>query len=967
MSGRLRIDSVRAEHFGGLTNVELRLPPASLVVIYGSNETGKSTLSELIAWLLVGPSTDGDVIRQYGAPDEALSGSLSGELRDEEFSASASFKVTPGGGSIAVASTREYNLGSLLTPEQWRQHIGGVDPQTLAGIYRLWGQQLHEGGDADTELRRAGLGALAGAADPRDLAKKFEHDARPSSKIGPGSSSFGSVISELADVVAEIREAERNVDDYRNLRSEIDQLESQRRDVGQRRSKLQERQLLLDRAGQLHALRRNEAEEHDRLDSCEKVTEKWELALDDLPAVHSTIKECRDARISLQEHEIEFEKRVAEAGVAGSPQVDEVLQRVTITIHDIAGIATAVADVSHAAKAVETAEQERREVATTRLAASNDLKSALQGISADEKALRVASFDADAQYQLVKLSDDFKSSLTNVEQAQAQLDTAQAGLVEAELALKFAVEGWDRFGLGIGPSEWLGRGVAARSSASMALWWTLIGVTVALGATAAVLGQWILVVLAVAALLISIKGRPTHEAAAHSTDLAAQAARVADAEREFDTARTSVAGRGEEVAAARQRVAQLASDLPRLSQRFGISIPDDPHKLRGALESWVEARKCLDRFDTLMTKAEIAEAKWDEAQKVESTRRNDLDQILTGHGLPTGLAPEAVESSASSYVEMAAAARSVVRCLALLSDEEDRLRAVLSPVANEIESWSIDRLSSHVELIAGHLKMLGDARSASESATKVVEAIVGDDLAFRALLDEGMTPDDREIETQRIAAEIAVAGEEVEETSEKLGLAADRLREVSRAERLADLRVREGSLIEARDDLALEAASRRLAGLLLRSVADDYEQKNQPHLVKRTGELAAQVADQWKAVVVKPSGANTAMLHVRMTEDGSSAAFDVAAPSLSTGARALLYLALRLSMAEQDGQKRGLDLPLICDDPLVHLDDERAGAAVQLLSEAAIRRQVLLFTCHQRTVDVATSAGAELVRLNSTD
>ena len=49
---------------------------------------------------------------------------------------------------------------------------------------------------------------------------------------------------------------------------------------------------------------------------------------------------------------------------------------------------------------------------------------------------------------------------------------------------------------------------------------------------------------------------------------------------------------------------------------------------------------------------------------------------------------------------------------------------------------------------------------------------------------------------------------------------------------------------------------------------------------------------------------------------------------------------------------------------LVHLDDQRASQVISLLASAAERgHQVLLFTCQQRTVDVARAAGAAVLDL----
>jgi uncharacterized protein YhaN len=76
-----------------------------------------------------------------------------------------------------------------------------------------------------------------------------------------------------------------------------------------------------------------------------------------------------------------------------------------------------------------------------------------------------------------------------------------------------------------------------------------------------------------------------------------------------------------------------------------------------------------------------------------------------------------------------------------------------------------------------------------------------------------------------------------------------------------------------------------------------------------------------------------------------------------------MYLALRIAFAQKDAERRGIALPLICDDPLVHFDDERSESAIKLLAEVSKVHQVLLFTCERRTRDIAESLGARVLEI----
>ena len=69
----------------------------------------------------------------------------------------------------------------------------------------------------------------------------------------------------------------------------------------------------------------------------------------------------------------------------------------------------------------------------------------------------------------------------------------------------------------------------------------------------------------------------------------------------------------------------------------------------------------------------------------------------------------------------------------------------------------------------------------------------------------------------------------------------------------------------------------------------------------------------------------------------------------SAGTIDQLYLALRLAVA----QELTPDAPLVLDDALVRFDDTRLAAAMEILKEEAVSKQVILFTCQERETEFA--------------
>ncbi len=78
---------------------------------------------------------------------------------------------------------------------------------------------------------------------------------------------------------------------------------------------------------------------------------------------------------------------------------------------------------------------------------------------------------------------------------------------------------------------------------------------------------------------------------------------------------------------------------------------------------------------------------------------------------------------------------------------------------------------------------------------------------------------------------------------------------------------------------------------------------------------------------------------------------------LSTGTAQQLYLALRLAYLETLSD--GTGLPVLMDDILVNFDEERRSYAVQLILEFAKKQQVVLFTCHESTVEAFTKVASK--------
>ncbi len=79
----------------------------------------------------------------------------------------------------------------------------------------------------------------------------------------------------------------------------------------------------------------------------------------------------------------------------------------------------------------------------------------------------------------------------------------------------------------------------------------------------------------------------------------------------------------------------------------------------------------------------------------------------------------------------------------------------------------------------------------------------------------------------------------------------------------------------------------------------------------------------------------------------------------STGLYQQTYLAFRLAMLSL----MGTDCPLFLDDSLMSYDDERAQKLISYLNEISKTRQIFLFTCRRRDLNMAKELGANCIEI----
>ncbi|MFZ9483636.1 MAG: ATP-binding protein, partial [Ilumatobacteraceae bacterium] len=396
-----------------------------------------------------------------------------------------------------------------------------------------------------------------------------------------------------------------------------------------------------------------------------------------------------------------------------------------------------------------------------------------------------------------------------------------------------------------------------------------------------------------------------------------------------------------------------------LSTSWGLPVassPDDADRIRS---SWSAAATKVADADQRRVQLSAASDTYAAAASAFEEQQLHLQARLESLGLASLMQPSTCADLAPKVREVVALRDKRATAEALVEEARAswlaRVTPVLAEAAGRSGDWILDEADRYVRVLSQRGALLGRQTAAESTAA----AIVAGDPDVTALLDEGLSSVDLDVRQRSVTEQLAEIESEMSTLDQQRGEKAAIQQTLATAEDVARLRDLRGALKDEQAEIASRAAAVFAARTLLDATVQKYERDHQPALVNRASEIACSVAADWGRVFIQPDESRIPAVEYRDLTRGVCDA-----SRLSTGGRALLYLAFRLALVEEDALKRGARLPVLCDDPLVHLDDDRAREVIPVFRSVAERgHQVLLFTCHGRTAEVAAEAGAAVVQL----
>jgi uncharacterized protein YhaN len=330
--------------------------------------------------------------------------------------------------------------------------------------------------------------------------------------------------------------------------------------------------------------------------------------------------------------------------------------------------------------------------------------------------------------------------------------------------------------------------------------------------------------------------------------------------------------------------------------------------------------------------------------------------LLAPRGISVGLVNSEFEKWLTKYEAAVAANTRLLSARIALANLQRRLGELTASIAADVAGLTPQALAKRVE----ETKVAAAKRRAAEDVVREAEAQIRganlDSPEALQLLREHSDAAELPVQLEIVESRAKAIRIERDDSNARIGEIRGEIERLEGTEVLPDLLFKKGKVEDAQQEATTRRDALATAHQLLGAAIDEHERQNQDPVVARASELVSEIVPGWGTVIKTRDDGK--LLIQRVGADGR-----VGDHAISDGGRALLYLAIRLAFAQQDASRRQIALPIICDDPLVHFDDARQQAAVQLLKRVSAQHQVVLFTCEGDTRDHAASLGARVIEM----
>ena len=157
------------------------------------------------------------------------------------------------------------------------------------------------------------------------------------------------------------------------------------------------------------------------------------------------------------------------------------------------------------------------------------------------------------------------------------------------------------------------------------------------------------------------------------------------------------------------------------------------------------------------------------------------------------------------------------------------------------------------------------------------------------------------------------------------------------------------------EECASEWVVNKVALYMLNKARAKYEKERQPSVIKAAEKIFTHTTQGSYKRIFKPMDSEDILI---VDEDERAKGL----LEMSRGTREQLYLAMRFGLIAEY-EKRSEPLPIIMDDVFVNFDDDRNNQIIDRVRHFAKNRQIVILTCHKRTLEAYSAGGANAVTI----
>ncbi|MFZ5823823.1 MAG: AAA family ATPase [Bacillota bacterium] len=446
---------------------------------------------------------------------------------------------------------------------------------------------------------------------------------------------------------------------------------------------------------------------------------------------------------------------------------------------------------------------------------------------------------------------------------------------------------------------------------------------------------------------------------------------------------------------ARRAEGQIARDLTELKRQLKAAesaLSDDTDRIRRlekqqeqvlrmvGVVSVGDLRNQLVRYEQLTARRDGQQLRREtvlaEIRRIESEVAGQQERLNQMLATALGEAATSIQSGDDSLArfqeamshyqadrfELDALGREVQELKERIAAEEQRIAAARAETETILQGAGMEDMAAFEEACAQQEEWRRAEREA-EGLRTALSALLGDDedgaraarevAQLRARVSGERPAEIRpstalQAEIRRLEAERSGLNARASDLAARVETAAAELADT------ADLEREIAALQEEKQEMERELAALELARSVIGEVSSQIHREFAPRLNQAMGQIVAELTHgRYQTVRIDED------LTIRAIAEGDRT---VEITNLSGGTIDQFYLSLRVAILDllTEGQER---IPLLLDDPFVQYDNERLHAALTYLARAAEGRQVVLMTCHKREVEMGGQLGAHVVEL----